>query len=117
LTTFGGAHLAATEDHSKIDIGNDCMLASGIDIRTGDSHAIFDGFGQRINEAQDVIIGDHVWVAARATILKGAIIGPGSIVGTGAVVTNGNYPAQSILAGNPVKLVRQNIQWTRSRRK
>lgn len=114
-TTIGGVHLAATENNSKVVIGEDCMLAYGIDIRTGDSHGIYDEFGERINRAQDVIMGNHVWVAARSIILKGATIGTGSVVATGAVVPRGVYPANCILAGNPAKSMKLGIRWSRSR--
>jgi len=114
-TTIGGAELAATENFSKICIGNDCMFAYDIDIRTGDSHGIYDQYFNRINKAEDVVIGDHVWVAVRATILKGVVIGSESIVGAGAMVTKGIYPENSIIAGNPAKMVRQNVIWTKSR--
>lgn len=114
-TTTEGVHLAATEDGSRITIGEDCMFAYEIDVRTGDSHGIYDQSGRRINAASDVTLGDHVWVGTRAAILKGAVIGAGSIVGTGAVVARGDYPAQCIIAGNPGKVVRQGVQWTRTR--
>lgn len=53
-----------------------------------------------------VTIGDDVWIGANATILKGARIGDGCVVATGAVVTKGDYPARSILAGSPAKVVK-----------
>ncbi len=51
-------------------------------------------------------IGDDVWAGANVTILKGARIGAGSIVATGAVVLAGDYPARSLLAGNPARVVK-----------
>ena len=114
-TTIGGAHIAATEDESKIVIGDDCMLAYDIDIRTGDSHGIYDQNGNRINKAENVIIGEHVWIAAHTIILKGVVIGEGSIVGTGAVVSKGFYSPFCIVAGNPARVVRKAIHWTRLR--
>jgi len=55
---------------------------------------------------EDIIIGDDVWLGAGVTVLKGAQIGAGSIVATGAVVLKGNYPANSLIAGNPAKVVK-----------
>jgi len=57
-------------------------------------------------ESDAITIGDDVWVGAQAIILKGAMIGDGSIVAAGAVVVRGDYPARSLLAGNPAKVVR-----------
>jgi len=42
-------HIAVTEN-SKVLIGEDCMLANDIDIRTGDSHSVIDmETGERLN--------------------------------------------------------------------
>jgi acetyltransferase-like isoleucine patch superfamily enzyme len=51
-----------------------------------------------------IIIGDDVFIAAGAIILKGVTIGTGAIVGAGSVVTK-DVPAYTIVAGNPAKIV------------
>lgn len=40
-------------------------------------------------------------------ILKGAKIGDRCVVGAGAVVVSGNYPSDSLIAGNPAKIVKR----------
>jgi hypothetical protein len=51
-TTFVNAHIAVTESGSNVQIGEDCMFAYDIDIRTGDSHSIIDNSnGKRVNFA------------------------------------------------------------------
>lgn len=114
-TTIGGAHIAATENYSRITIGKDCMFAQDIEIRTGDSHAIYDNNNKRINKAENVYIGDHVWIGTKAIILKGAIIGNGSIIASGSVLTKNKYTNNCIVAGNPARTVKEEISWTRSR--
>ena len=52
-----------------------------------------------------MVIGDNVWVAGRATVLKGVSIGADSVVGYGAVVTS-DVPAGVVVAGNPARVVR-----------
>ncbi len=59
-----------------------------------------------IPEGQQIIIGDDVWVGAGVVILKGAKIGSGCIVAAGAVVLRGNYPDNSLIAGNPARVVK-----------
>lgn len=115
-TSFVDAHLAVTESGSRIDIGSDCMFAYDIDVRTGDSHSIVEvETGKRINQARDVFIDDHVWVAAHVNILKGVRLRSNSVVATGSVLVKGGDEANVIYAGNPAKIVKRNIQWMRER--
>jgi acetyltransferase-like isoleucine patch superfamily enzyme len=115
-TTFEDVHLAVTEPGSNITIGKDCMFAYEIDVRTGDSHSIFDNAtNERCNYAMDVSIGDHVWVATRCAILKGVIIPDDCIVATGSIVTSAFHQKGAILAGNPARVVKDGIRWSRER--
>ncbi len=114
-TTVEDAHIALTEPGSSITIGNDCMLAFDVDIRCGDSHSILDlASGERINYARDIVIGDHVWIAAHVQILKGVRIGSNSIVAIGSVVT-GDIPPNCVAAGIPARVVRNAVTWDRRR--
>ena len=51
------------------------------------------------------VIGNDVWVGARAFVRQGVVIGDGAIVGAGAVVTH-DVPAYGIVAGVPARLIR-----------
>jgi acetyltransferase-like isoleucine patch superfamily enzyme len=51
-----------------------------------------------------VRIGDGCWIGAKAVILKGVELGDYCVVGAGAVVTK-SFPAGSIIAGVPAKLL------------
>jgi acetyltransferase-like isoleucine patch superfamily enzyme len=53
-----------------------------------------------------VVLGDDVWIGARATLLKGTRIGSGAIVGAGAVV-DFEVPPGAVVAGNPARIVRR----------
>jgi len=115
-TSFVSVHLAVTESGSSISIGRDCMFAYDIDVRTGDSHSILEAdSGKRINHAADVVIGDHVWVAAHVNILKGVNILDNCVIGTGSVVTRSFDERNVIYAGNPARIVKRNITWSRER--
>lgn len=113
LTSIGGANIICSEG-SSFSCGRDCMFAWGIEVRTTDSHGIFDTItGDRINHAKDIVIGEHVWIAAKATILKGTRIANGCAVGISSVVTGVFDEPQSLIVGNPARAIRQNIRWTR----
>jgi len=114
-TTIEDAHIAVTEQDGCIYIGQDCMFSKNIDIRNGDSHSIIDlETRQRINFAKDITIGNHVWLGSYSQVLKGVKIGENSIVGIRSVVTEEVLP-DSIYAGIPARLVKNNITWLRER--
>jgi acetyltransferase-like isoleucine patch superfamily enzyme len=113
-TTMVEVHVAVTEN-SSVSIGEDCMLANDIDIRTGDSHSVIDTqTGERLNFAGDVVIGRHVWIAPHTVVLKGVSIGENSIIATGAVVTKSCGPGV-IIGGNPAKVIKTGVSWKRER--
>lgn len=55
-----------------------------------------------------VSIGDNVWIGANVIILKGVTIGSGSVIAAGSVVTK-DIPANCVAAGNPAKVVKENL--------
>lgn len=108
-----GRTFITTAEASKVIIGEDCMLSCEIQFRAEDSHAIYDVVtGERLNLSQDILIGDHVWVGYRSTILQGTSIGSGSVVGFGSIV-KGNFPNNTIVAGAPARVIKKNIAWER----
>ncbi|MGD0876793.1 MAG: acyltransferase [Anaerolineales bacterium] len=113
-TTMVEVHIAVTEN-SKVIIGEDCMFANDIDIRTGDSHSVINAqSGERLNYAEDVVISRHVWIAPHTVILKGVTIGENSIIATGAVLTKSCEPGV-IMGGNPAKVIKTGVSWKRER--
>lgn len=98
-------------ESGNIDIGERCLFANDVSIATSTVHKIFDlASGERINMPGDIKIGDHVWVATRATIWGGADVGGGSVVGHGSYVSK-TFPENSLIAGNPARVVREGIRW------
>ncbi|MGQ7945099.1 acyltransferase [Flavobacterium sp. WC2509] len=114
-TTMEGGHIAATEGQS-ISIGEDCMFSHSIEIRNGDSHVIYDEQSKlRINSAESILIGNHVWLGADSKVLKGAIIGDNSIVATGGIVTGKCEELNTIYGGVPARKIKGGIVWIRER--
>ena len=106
----GGQLLAG--DRTSITLGERCMFAKDIDIRTTDSHPIFDKDGKRINPAKSIKIGDRVWLASGVAVLKGALIENDVVIGFRSVVTS-HLPANSVAVGTPAKVVKTGITWSR----
>jgi acetyltransferase-like isoleucine patch superfamily enzyme len=101
-------------ERQKVVLGKDCMFSASVWMTASDMHSVIDiESGERINPAADVIIGDHVWFGFESKILKGVRIGSGSVIGAAAVVTR-EVPENCIVAGNPARIVRENVRWDRS---
>jgi len=108
---LGKTHLAVIEG-TAITIGEDCLFSSDIQLRTGDSHSVLDMEGRRVNESQDIVLGDHVWVGTKAFLNKGAKVAPHSIVGACALVTKAFEEPHCAIAGVPAKVVKRDIDWS-----
>jgi acetyltransferase-like isoleucine patch superfamily enzyme len=102
----------SAHEKSKITIGENCLWAN-TKIWSSDFHKIIDlESNERINHAQDITIGKHVWFGEESLILKGSVIHDGCIIGARSVITKstaGN--PNSIIAGNPARIVRSGIAW------
>jgi acetyltransferase-like isoleucine patch superfamily enzyme len=58
-------------------------------------------------QSAPVVIGDDVFIGVNAIILKGVTIGDRSIVGAGAVVSLKTIPTDSLVVGNPARIVKR----------
>jgi acetyltransferase-like isoleucine patch superfamily enzyme len=92
----------------SIQIGARCAISWGVEILDFDGHRISGSNG----ETGPIWIGDDVWIGARAIVLKGVEIGEGAVVAAGSVVTR-SIPPRSLAAGNPARVIRENVTWQR----
>lgn len=82
ITITDNSHGACTPDQLAIPPSKRCIVSKG-----------------------PVVIGDHVWIGDKATILPGVHIGRGAIIGANAVVTC-DIPEGCVAAGIPAKVVK-----------
>lgn len=95
--------------YRHIVIGSDCYISDFVRIQDSDNHSIIEN-GIKKNNTAPVIIGNHVWICKNAIILKGVTVADGAVIAAGAVVTK-DVPENCIVAGNPAKVIKQNIKW------
>lgn len=105
-----------------VTIGSYVMISPDVWIQDNNSHSVFaqdrlvDILGSRdFNSigiditnavAKPITIGDHVWIGRRTMILKGVTIGDRAVVAAGSVVSQ-DVPADTVVAGNPAKIVKK----------
>jgi acetyltransferase-like isoleucine patch superfamily enzyme len=89
-----------------IHIGENTLIAGGTIIL---SHDHCKRVGNNNPYLVDTYIGKNCFIAVGSIILPGVKIGNEVIVGAGSVVTK-NVPSNCIVAGNPAKVIRENIK-------
>lgn len=98
--------------NKRIVFGDDCLLSWDILCMDTDFHRIYKN-GKKINENSDIRIGKNVWIGCRTTILKGSSIPDDSVIGANSVVAGKFDKTNVIIAGNPAKVCKANIEWTK----
>ena len=101
------------ESALHLRVGTDCMISHRVEILCGDSHSLDDLFTSiRLNQAKNVVIGDHVWLGAESAVLKDSNVGDHSTIGFRSVATS-QIPSYSLAAGIPARVIRSGVTWTR----
>jgi acetyltransferase-like isoleucine patch superfamily enzyme len=98
---INGCHISCSE---KVVIGQNVRISQYVLIMDNDFHQVKDHFADGVKKP--IIIEDDVWIAAKATILKGVRIGKGAVVAAGAVVTKDVAP-YTLVAGIPARSIRK----------
>ena len=91
-------------DLGGIDIGDAVMIGPNVSLITS-GHPLEPSRRRDGVVARPIVIERNVWIAAGATILGGVTVGENSVVAAGAVVTR-DVPADTLVAGNPARVVR-----------
>lgn len=113
-TTSFYTEIYLNEDNATLEIGNDCMLSGSITFWPTDGHAIIDKISNNIiNIPQKIRIGNHCWIGFGAHFCKNANLSDNIIVGARSVVTKNFDESNVIIAGNPAKVIKHNVEWRR----
>ena len=116
-TSIEDAFIMLFNTGNKCIIGKDCMISKDVQIRCGElPHIILDSTtGENLDVSEGVFIGDHVWIGEAVWVMKKCTIPDNCIVGSASVATKRFTEKNTVIAGNPAKIVRSNVQWVRER--
>jgi putative colanic acid biosynthesis acetyltransferase WcaF len=85
---------------APICLGDRVCISQGAFLCTGNHNFRSSSFNLRLGP---ITIGSDAWIAARAVIAPGTLIGSGAVVALGSVVS-GSVPPDSIVRGNPAEV-------------
>jgi acetyltransferase-like isoleucine patch superfamily enzyme len=92
-----------------ITIGDHTVIGANCKILDNDFHSLDPE--ERDNDifdnlvTKDVVLGKSVFVGCNCILLKGTEIGDRSVIGAGSVLS-GKFPPDSVIAGNPARVIR-----------
>ena len=87
----------------SIIIGNNVFLADLVMIHDTNFHEVEEDKGITSKSVQ---IDDNVWIGARSIIFPGVHLEKNVVVGAGSIVTK-SFPKNSLIGGNPAKIIRK----------
>lgn len=91
-------------DLGGLDIADDVMIGPNVSIITT-GHPLDPSERRAAVIAKPVVIERNVWIAAGAIIIGGVTVGENSVVAAGAVVTK-DVPPNTLVGGNPARIIR-----------
>jgi maltose O-acetyltransferase len=92
-------------DCNEVHIGHHVMIGPNVQIYTAAHDLRAAARIQGWEVAKSIVIEDNVWIGGGAILLPGVRIGRNAVVGAGAVVTR-SVPANTVVAGNPARVLR-----------
>ena len=97
--------------NKDISLGNDSLLSWDVLLMDSDFHKILMN-GKISNVPKSIIIGNHVWIGCRNTILKGVQIPDDVVIASNSVITHSVDESNIIIGGNRNNIVlKRNVDW------
>jgi maltose O-acetyltransferase len=93
-------------DCNEVRIGNHVMIGPNVQLYTAAHDLRAEPRNRGIEVAKPITIEDNVWIGGGAIVLPGVRIGRNAVVGAGAVVSR-DVPANTVVAGNPARVIRE----------
>lgn len=96
----------------NITMGKDVLISWDTLLMDTDFHYISKaGDIKHVVNEKEIVIGNHVWIGCRVTVLKGTTLGDDCVIAAGSVVTKPFKEKSVLIAGNPTAVRREGIEW------
>lgn len=117
--TFGGKN--TINCYSRVEVGEEALWADNIYVVDFDHWYIDPHMTIRCQgiRAEPIIIEPNVWIAEKATVLRGVRVGEGSVIGAMSLVTR-DVPAYAVVGGVPARVLKyrrspEDVAWDEGR--
>lgn len=98
------------ECHKKIYFGKNSLISWDCQFLDTDFHYIYSN-GKKQNNLEEITIGDNCWICCNVICLKGSKIPNNCVIGSYSLVNRIFEKQNSLYAGNPARLKKENIDW------
>lgn len=98
--------------YKEIQFGADCLIGWENLFCDTDFHSVKQlSSNEKLTAFAPIYIGSHNWFAMKCTTLKGTKTPDNIIIGANSLLTKdySNFSCNSIIAGHPVKLIKENV--------
>jgi len=96
--------------NKEIIFGNNVLISWDCLFMDTDWHDIYDRSGNITNSDEKIIIGDHVWIGCRSTVLKGVMIPANNVVAANSTLSK-EFKVTNSIIGGVNKVLKDNIHW------
>lgn len=94
----------------KIVFGDECSLGWNVQLNDNGGHVVKYN-GKTSKQKGSITIGNHVWLTSNTIVTKDVNIADGCIVAQGGIVTKSITEPNSLVAGIPAKVIKNNVEW------
>lgn len=90
--------------------GDNVLIGWNCTVIDGDGHKLYMN-DKRVNPSASITVGEHRWIAANVSLLKGTEIANNCVIGYGSIVSGKFKADHSLIAGAKAKVRKENIVW------
>lgn len=108
-----GVHLnaeATLSSNSVVRLGTGVRSGWGITIIDWDGHDIMDRHtGEIVNAPKPISIGDHTWLGAKVSVLKGVTLQHHTIIPYGSIITRSCDTPYAVFGASPNRILKESL--------
>lgn len=99
-----------------ITFGDNVTTSWNVLVMDTDWHSVRNMETDEIQEmTKPISIGSNVWLCTRCVVLKGSVIPNGCIIGANSLVSKHYEASNAMIAGNPGRIIKENVQFVNVR--